>query len=198
VYYHDPDQKYPGTKEKPGYWLGVADHVRDRLCFHIMTTDTHHIIERSVVRSAERSPINATLTFPLDDMQPNPGQIDANDETVTIIDDEELVDRGELEERGDHDATANPGTDDHSVATDVQHNRSTQPRCTNLRTPKYTYVPAVEHNDSRINAPVEDTPLEQSPCDSTLRYYTVSSNIVRILTMIDRHRMRIHRITASS
>jgi hypothetical protein len=46
VYYHDTEQKYPGTKEKPGYWLGVADHVGDRLCFHMLTTDTHRIIER--------------------------------------------------------------------------------------------------------------------------------------------------------
>jgi hypothetical protein len=65
VYYHDPDQKYPGTKEKSGYWFSVADHVGDRLCFRILTTDTHRIIERSVVRSAERSPTNVTFTTPL-------------------------------------------------------------------------------------------------------------------------------------
>jgi hypothetical protein len=70
VYYLDPDQKFPGTKEKTGYWLGVADHVGDRLCFHILTTDTHRVIERSVVRSASSDP-NKTLTFPSDDFEPN-------------------------------------------------------------------------------------------------------------------------------
>ena len=64
VYYLDPEQKFPGTKEKTGYWLGVADHVGDRLCFHILTTDTHRVIERSVVRSALSDP-NRTLTFPI-------------------------------------------------------------------------------------------------------------------------------------
>ena len=69
VYYLDPEQKFPGTKEKTGYWLGVADHVGDRLCFHILTTDTHRVIERSVVRSALSDP-NRTLTFPSDDYEP--------------------------------------------------------------------------------------------------------------------------------
>jgi hypothetical protein len=53
VYYHDPSQKFPSTKEKTGYGLGIADNVGDRLCFHILTTDTHRVIERSVIRSAE-------------------------------------------------------------------------------------------------------------------------------------------------
>jgi hypothetical protein len=69
VYYLDPDQKFPGTKEKTGYWLGVADNVGDRLCFHILTTDTHRVIERSVVRSALQDP-NRTLNFPSDDFEP--------------------------------------------------------------------------------------------------------------------------------
>jgi hypothetical protein len=72
-------------------------------------------------------------------MHPNSGQIDANDETFRIIDDEELVDREELDERGDHDATANQGTDENSVGNNVQYNRSTQPRHTNFRATEYTF-----------------------------------------------------------
>ena len=69
VYYHDPSQKFPGTKEKTGYWLGIADNVGDRFCYHILTTDTHRVIERSVVRSAEKL-TNRTLHFPSDDFEP--------------------------------------------------------------------------------------------------------------------------------
>jgi hypothetical protein len=118
--------------------LCVADHFGDRLCFHILTTDTHRIIERSAVCSAKRSPINATLTFPLDDMHPNPVQFDENNEIVTILDDEKLVDGGELDEREGHDATTNQGIDGHPATTDIQHNMSTQPRRKNLRPAEYT------------------------------------------------------------
>jgi hypothetical protein len=40
------------------------------LCFHILATDTHRIIERSVLRSAERSTAVATLRFPIDTLTP--------------------------------------------------------------------------------------------------------------------------------
>jgi hypothetical protein len=52
-YYLDVSQPFPSTKEKLGYWLGVTDHVGDKLCFHILTSDKHRVIERSVVRAAE-------------------------------------------------------------------------------------------------------------------------------------------------
>jgi hypothetical protein len=106
IYYHDPDRKYPGTKEKPGYWLGVTDHVGDRLCFHILTTGIQRIIKRSAICSDERSPMNATLTFPLDDMHPNPLDVDDPDNTIISVEydvNNEIVpdERGETENIND-------------------------------------------------------------------------------------------------
>jgi Reverse transcriptase (RNA-dependent DNA polymerase) len=124
VYYHDPEQKYPGTKEKPGYWLGVADQVGDRLCFHILTTDTHRIIERSVVRSAERSPVNVTLTFPKDDMHPTPVDMDADEDVISLAEEDIPDERGEHDDRGVSDELDLPTDDDHSAETDVRHNRT--------------------------------------------------------------------------
>jgi hypothetical protein len=138
VYYHDPDQKYPGMKEKPGYCLGVADHVGDRLCFHILTTDTHRIIKRSVVRISERSPTNVTLTFPIDEMHPNPIETNDNDDVITVVDDEEPDERGEHNERGVSNKTNDTVTDNHSATTDVQHNRLNDPHRTNPPPPAYT------------------------------------------------------------
>jgi hypothetical protein len=54
VYYHDPNQPDPETKEKSGYWLGLAHNVGDALCYNILTCDTHQVIQRSVVRSASK------------------------------------------------------------------------------------------------------------------------------------------------
>jgi hypothetical protein len=64
--------------------------VGDRLCFHILATDTHRVIERSVVRSVERSPVNLTMRFPMDEMHPNPIAIEEQDENTTTLEDEEL------------------------------------------------------------------------------------------------------------
>ncbi len=74
VYYLDVSQPFPSTKEKLGYWLGVSNNVGDKLCFHILTSDTHRVIERSVVRSAELR--NLSLPFPNDDFTPKIHQQD--------------------------------------------------------------------------------------------------------------------------
>jgi hypothetical protein len=39
------------SKEKAGYWLGVAQNVGDALTYHILTDDTQMVIQRSVLRS---------------------------------------------------------------------------------------------------------------------------------------------------
>jgi hypothetical protein len=134
VYYYNPDQKYSGTKEKPGYWLGVADNVGDRLCFHILTTDTHRIIERSVVRSAERSPVNVTLTFPNDEMHPR----ETEDDVISIVNDEIPDERGEQDYRVVIEETDITSTDDHSAATSLQHNHTVPPNRNRHGPPAYT------------------------------------------------------------
>jgi hypothetical protein len=49
----ETQMKFPSTKERPGYWLGVAHNVGNSLTYVILTTDTRQIIERSVICSAE-------------------------------------------------------------------------------------------------------------------------------------------------
>jgi hypothetical protein len=71
IYYHDPTQSFPGTKEKCGYWLGLAHHVGDSLCYNILTCDTHKVIQRSVVRSVDKDrSLNNEARFPLDAFHP--------------------------------------------------------------------------------------------------------------------------------
>jgi hypothetical protein len=54
LYYHVPNQPYPETNEKSGYWLGLAHNFEDSLCYNILTSDTQQVIQRSVVRSASK------------------------------------------------------------------------------------------------------------------------------------------------
>jgi hypothetical protein len=44
------------SKEKAGYWLGVAQNVGDALTYHILTDDTQMVIQRSVIRSRKDRP----------------------------------------------------------------------------------------------------------------------------------------------
>jgi hypothetical protein len=71
VYYHDPNQPYPETKEKSGYRLGLAHNVGDALCYNILTCDTHQVIQRSMVRSASKDRSqNKEASFPEDYFHP--------------------------------------------------------------------------------------------------------------------------------
>ena len=49
VYYLDPTKTYPKTKERSGYWLGVAQHIGDFFTYKILTDDMEVIIFHSVV-----------------------------------------------------------------------------------------------------------------------------------------------------
>jgi hypothetical protein len=53
IFYLDFDEKFPSSKEKTGYILGVAMNVGDALTFKILTDDHETTIHRSVVRSAK-------------------------------------------------------------------------------------------------------------------------------------------------
>jgi len=66
VYYLDTVSDFPRTKEKTGYWLGVAHSVGDALTYRILTDDTEQIITRSVVRPYRKGSLlaeNLRLTF---------------------------------------------------------------------------------------------------------------------------------------
>jgi hypothetical protein len=51
IYYLDVEAPAPISREKAGYWLGVAHNVGDALTFKILTNDTETVVYRSVVRS---------------------------------------------------------------------------------------------------------------------------------------------------
>ncbi len=54
VYYLDHTSRYPSkSREKIGYWVGVAEHVGDALTYKVLTKDTKKIIYVSEIRSAE-------------------------------------------------------------------------------------------------------------------------------------------------
>jgi hypothetical protein len=52
VLYLDPVSKFPETTEKPGYFVGFADYVRDALTFKTLKDYLVIVPHRSVVRSA--------------------------------------------------------------------------------------------------------------------------------------------------
>ena len=77
VYYFDPEEKFPHTKENRGHWIGVAHHVGDHLCFEILT-EKHTVVERSVVRSAHTH-INKAIPHKMDPIvkqEPSNGHTD--------------------------------------------------------------------------------------------------------------------------
>jgi hypothetical protein len=64
IYYLDIEEQTPYSKEKAGYWLGVAHNVGDALTYHILTDDTQLVIQRSVIRSRnDRHGINKRVSF---------------------------------------------------------------------------------------------------------------------------------------
>lgn len=51
--YFKVEEGHPGSKEAPGYWMGVSDNVGDIMTFIIWNDKTKKVIHRSVVRSAD-------------------------------------------------------------------------------------------------------------------------------------------------
>ncbi len=64
VHYLDHESSFPSSKEKPGYFVGVAKNVGDKLTFKILTEDTRQLIYHSIVQSAtEPNTINKHVSF---------------------------------------------------------------------------------------------------------------------------------------
>ncbi len=87
VYYLDPSEVYPDTKEKTGYWLGIADNVGDSLTYSILTDENVQVIQRSVVRPFDPLHANQRLVFSpdLDRTQPS-----NNDLTLLMFADQKV------------------------------------------------------------------------------------------------------------
>ena len=52
VFYYEKQSSYPRSKERLGWWVGVAENTGDALTYNILTTD-NVIIQRSVCRAAD-------------------------------------------------------------------------------------------------------------------------------------------------
>jgi hypothetical protein len=67
VYFLDPMEAYPDTKEKAGYWMGVAENVGDALCYYVLTADKHTVLECSAECTRDW---NKEAAFPKDRFAP--------------------------------------------------------------------------------------------------------------------------------
>ena len=67
VYYYDPQQRFPNTKEATGWFVGVAENIGDALCYKILAEDNKTILHRSVVRPArdESRPNHRLYNLPI-------------------------------------------------------------------------------------------------------------------------------------
>ena len=55
VYYHHPSKSFPSkSQERLGRWVGVAPNQGDALTYRILDNETHKVVPRSVIRSAEQ------------------------------------------------------------------------------------------------------------------------------------------------
>jgi hypothetical protein len=53
IYYLDAEVPFPSSKERAGYFVGIAKNIGDALTFWILTEDNECLIARSVLRTAE-------------------------------------------------------------------------------------------------------------------------------------------------
>ena len=79
ILYLDPEEKFPYSKEKPGYFVGWEDNVGDALTYVILTKDKKTLLHRSMVRSAldsknrnRRVHFDEPLQSELDSKDPEP------------------------------------------------------------------------------------------------------------------------------
>jgi hypothetical protein len=80
VLYLDSDETFPSSKEKPGWWVGVANNVGDAMTFKILTEDSHKVIHRSVLRPAKDDRFkNKRVRF---DPEPDPDPKDEDNDTI--------------------------------------------------------------------------------------------------------------------
>jgi len=67
IYYLESEIPFPNSREKAGWFIGIAENVGDSLTFWILTEDTEKIIARSVIRTAEDP---KTANQRIDQLQP--------------------------------------------------------------------------------------------------------------------------------
>jgi hypothetical protein len=63
VLYLDPVSKFPGTTEKPGYFVGFTDNVGDALTFKILKNGLTKVLHRTVRSTADAKYRNKRVLF---------------------------------------------------------------------------------------------------------------------------------------
>jgi len=76
IYYLEAEISFPGSKEKAGHFVEIAENVGDALTFWILTEDPEQVIARSVTRTAEYP---KTVNQRLNQLQPT---IQEHNETI--------------------------------------------------------------------------------------------------------------------
>ena len=107
VYYLETDDpSFPNSKEKQGYFCGVAENTGDLMTFKIYVPDTHQIIHRSVLRSAANDDDHPNLRANNPNYQGEPRE---DDDTWDVIEVEEAA-NNELEQKIDAKDTSESDT----------------------------------------------------------------------------------------
>ena len=120
VYYLDYEEpSFPTSREKHGYFCGVAENCGDLLTFKIYVPETHVVIHRSVLRSASSDDDNPNLRA----MNPHyDGILKDDDVAPDPMDVEDAADP----KPGKHLSGANDAPDDFSVSLDYEPVLSTR------------------------------------------------------------------------
>ena len=85
ILYLDSDETFPSSKEKPGWWVGVANNVGDAMTFKILTEDTHKVIHRSVIRPAKDDRFKNKCVRFEPDSDTNPKDEDDDDDAPGLV-----------------------------------------------------------------------------------------------------------------
>ena len=117
VYYLETDDpSFPQSKEKLGYFCGVAENTGELLTFKLYVPDTHQIIHRSVLRSAAN-----------DDDHPNLRAINPNYQGEPK--DEEDWDMVEVEEAASQEREQEIKTKDNAESDTISLDSQPAPLC---------------------------------------------------------------------
>ena len=55
VLYLDHEQSFPDSKERSGYWVGIAENIGDALTYLILDDQSKQLLARSVVQPYNRN-----------------------------------------------------------------------------------------------------------------------------------------------
>jgi hypothetical protein len=99
ILYLDSEESFPSSKEKAGWWVGVAHNVGDAMTFKILTRDTQQVVHRSVIRPAKDDKFKNKRVLvdpvPISSELPDDDPVSANDTPSLVFGQRRLkIDKG--------------------------------------------------------------------------------------------------------